>query len=181
MKNLPCIILFSLFTLFSVNHLSGQKLIRINSYYIEDGNGVRQKISREEAQKLMYTFQDSKKHYKDYQNLMTLSLTSAAGSLSFLGYYTVQNAKDFLDFSSLNFNFGPGDDMNVEVEDKISDTPLYIGGGLLAITIITGISSYSNLTKAINTYNEKSGFQKTEKHSLKISVAPGSIGMVYSF
>jgi len=179
MKNLPCIILFSLFTLLSVNHIFGQKLIRINSYYLEDGSGVRQKISREEAQKLMYTFQDSKKYYKNYQDLMALSLTSAAGSLSFLGYYTFQKAKDILDFSSLNFNFGPGDEM--DVEDKISDTPLYIGGGLLAITIITGIYSHSNFTKAIDTYNEKSGFQKAEKHSLKISVAPGSVGLVYSF
>jgi hypothetical protein len=30
-------------------------------------------------------------------------------------------------------------------------------------------------------YHKKSGFQKTEKHSLKISVAPGSVGLVYSF
>lgn len=168
-----------MFFLFSMSELYGQKLIRINSYYLEDGNGVRQKISREEARKLMYTFQESKKHYKNYQDLMALSLTSAAGSLSFLGYYTFQKSKDILDFSSLNFNLGPGYEM--DVEDKISNTPLYIGGGLLAITIITGIYSHSNFTKAIDTYNEKSGFQKTEKHSLKISVAPGSVGMVYSF
>jgi hypothetical protein len=38
----------------------------------------------------------------------------------------------------------------------------------------------SKMIKKMNA-KKKSGFQKTEKHTLKISVAPGSVGIVYSF
>lgn len=179
MKIFILIIFLNLIFLFSMSELFGQKLIRINSYYLEDGNGVRQKISREEAQKLMYTFQESKNHYIDYKGLMIMSITSTAASVPFLGYYAIHKLISDANIPAGNWNFGPD---NVEKEkNRVNTTPLAIGGGLLAIGILTGISSYSNFTKAIDTYNEKSGFQKTEKHSLKISVAPGSVGMMYSF
>ncbi|MBK8622886.1 MAG: hypothetical protein IPN79_14315 [Saprospiraceae bacterium] len=176
MKNFIPIIFLNLIFLFSMSELYGQKLIRINSYYIEDGNGVRQKISREEAQKLMYTFQDSKKHYKNYKNLMITTATSTVVSFTFLGYYALNGM-----LSEVKYNINNVISSSEKEKEKVSTTPLAIGGGLLAIGILTGISSYSNLTKAIDTYNEKSGFQKNEKHLLKISVTPGSVGMVYSF
>lgn len=174
MKNFTCIICIGLSIFLSVPPLNGQKLGKTSHYYIEDENGNNQFISNKEAQKLMFSFQESKEYYNNYQGLMVMSITTIVGSVPFFGYYALQKA--FEDFSTINL--GPGHSVD---DDKVSTTPLFIGGGLLAIGILAGISSDINFKKAIDTYNEKAGFKKAKEHTLRIAVRPGSVGVVYGF
>lgn len=174
MKNFKCIVCISIFIFLSAHQLSGQKLIRTTGYYIEDENEKNQLISRHDALKLLYYFQESKEYYKYYQGLMVISKTTAVGSLPFLWHYAIYKAFSGVNLGGSILGSGGG-------EDEVNTTPLFIGVGFLAIGIFTGIASYSNFTMAIDSYNEKAGFNKAENHTLRISTSPGSTGMVYSF
>lgn len=174
MKIVPLILFISYFCVLSAPDLSAQKLIWISRYYIEDETGKNQLISNKEARKLLYSFTESKDYYRAYQGLLVVSITTAIGSLPFLGHYAIDKALSEVSLGGSILGSGVG-------EDEVNTKPLFIGGGLLALGILSGISSYSNFTKAIDTYNEKAGYTKQEEHSLRFSFHPGSVAVVYSF
>ena len=174
MKIVPLILFISYFCMLSAPDLSAQKLIWTSRYYLVDETGKNQLISNKQARKLLYSFTESKDYYRAYQGLLVVSITTTVGSLPFLGHYALDKALSEANLGGSILGSGGG-------EDKVNTTPLFIGGGLLALGILSGIGSYSNFTKAIETYNEKAGFTKPEKHSLRFSAGPGSFTVAYSF